>query len=120
MALLLLPFLLTALVPQGFMPSVQADGAFTVTLCTTDGLRTVTLDASGEEIPDPSEHDEDGSSALEHCVFAGIGAFLDAPQATVIGARRDDAVVSVSAHHGIWLPATIAGSLGARAPPHGA
>ena len=30
--------LLTALLPQGYMPALQDDGRFTVTLCTGDGL----------------------------------------------------------------------------------
>ncbi len=120
MALLLLPFLFTALVPQGFMPAVQADGGFTVTLCTTDGLRTVTLDANGLEIPAPSEDDEDSSLARGHCVFAGVGAFVDTPQATGFDFRPHISGVSNSGYLGIWLPTTIAGSLGARAPPHGA
>ncbi len=55
--LLLLPFLVTALVPKGYMPDVRADGGFTVTLCTTEGLRTVTLDANGAEIPPGSDED---------------------------------------------------------------
>ena len=47
--LLLVPFLLTALLPQGYMPALQDDGRFTVTLCTGDGLKTVMLDADGNE-----------------------------------------------------------------------
>ncbi|WP_198338282.1 hypothetical protein [Labrenzia sp. VG12] len=66
--LLLLPLLLAALLPQGYMPSVAEDGTFTVTLCTTDGLRTVTLDANGNEVPDAPADEDDPRAG--HCLFA--------------------------------------------------
>lgn len=113
--LLLLPFLLVALLPQGFMPAVTDGGTFTVMLCTSEGLRTVTLDASGQEVPDGPAGDENGSSGL--CIFAGIGQFaalhaapdLPTPASTV---QKAAGLVPDSLH-----AAAYSGALGARAPP---
>jgi DUF2946 family protein len=71
---LLLPLLLVALVPQGFMPTISSEGWFTVTLCTTDGLRTVTLDENGQEVPDPAGQSND-QAAGEHCLFSTLTVF---------------------------------------------
>lgn len=114
LGLLLLPFLLVALLPQGFMPSVADDGTFTVTLCTSDGLRTVTLDANGEEVPDNPVDDEGGTGP---CLFAGIGQFatlygapdLPAPASAV---RKASGLVQASPRVALYR-----GALGARAPP---
>ena len=113
--LLLLPFLLAALLPQGYMPSVTEDGTFTVTLCTTDGLRTVTLDANGNEVPDgPSE---EGDSRAGHCIFTSVASFAllqSAPDLPNIaaGAARRSTVLSPGLH-----PQAFTSRLGARAPP---
>ncbi|MEM9634084.1 MAG: DUF2946 family protein [Pseudomonadota bacterium] len=116
-ALLFLPFVLTAFIPQGFMPSVQAEGGFTVTLCTTDGLRTITLDANGVEIPPGSDEDPD-TGAMEHCVFAGVGSFLDTvetPQVALPSVLAQQASVLRTI---TWWPSAVSGQHGARAPPH--
>lgn len=72
---LLLPFLLSALLPQGFMPSLQKDQGFTVVLCTPDGMRTITLDADGKELPSGPMGGDEGK-ASNHCVFSGVGAVV--------------------------------------------
>ncbi|MFN3129714.1 DUF2946 family protein [Roseibium sp.] len=72
---LLLPFLLSALLPQGFMPSLQKDKGFTVVLCTPDGMRTITLNADGKELPSGPMGDDEGK-ASSHCVFSGVGAVV--------------------------------------------
>jgi len=114
-ALLLVPFLLTALLPKGYMPAVADDGTFTVTLCTTDGLRTVTLDASGNEVPDgPTE--EDGVHTGQ-CIFASVATFAllhtapELPDVTA-GAARPSSILEP----GLRLEA-FSSRLGARAPP---
>jgi hypothetical protein len=117
-ALLFLPFVFNALVPQGFMPSVQAEGGFTVTLCTTEGLRTVTLDANGVEVP-PGSDEEPETGTMEHCVFAGVGAFLDSgkqPEVALPGlpAQQQPVLQTIA-----WRQAAVHGQNGARAPPHG-
>ncbi|MCK7615587.1 DUF2946 family protein [Roseibium sediminicola] len=112
---LLLPFLLVALLPQGYMPAVTDGGTFTVTLCTSEGLRTVTLDANGQEVPDGPAGDENGSAGL--CVFAGIGQFaafhaaphLPTPLST---GQEANGLVPDSLRSAIYT-----GALGARAPP---
>lgn len=101
------------------MPSVQAEGGFTVTLCTTEGIRTVTLNANGVEIP-PGSDEEPETGAMEHCVFAGVGAFLEA------GKQPEVALPDVIAQQKpfpqaiAWRQSAVLGQNGARAPPHGA
>ncbi|MCV0425846.1 MAG: hypothetical protein K5905_10255 [Roseibium sp.] len=119
MALLLVPFALSALLPQGYMPTVQAEGGFTVTLCTTDGLRTVTLDANGVEIPPGSEEDPD-TGAMEHCVFAGVGSYLDSDRALDLKAPFTTTHLVQPLHPVVWSLSDVSGQNGARAPPHGA
>lgn len=113
--LLLLPFLLAALVPQGYMPAVAGDGTFTVTLCTSDGLRTVTLDASGREIPDGPVDDRDGASGP--CLFSGLGQHATLQSAPVL-----PGLAAAGQHEGGIVPGSLraaahTGILGARAPP---
>lgn len=115
--LLLLPFVLTALLPKGFMPDVRADGGFTVTLCTTEGLRTVTLDANGVEIPPASDQDSPDDKTSHHCVFASIGAFAVPGKVSFVFGQEEIArqPVSFSAH--VWTASTSRGRNFARAPP---
>ncbi|MET1413517.1 DUF2946 family protein [Roseibium sp. HPY-6] len=113
--LLMLPFFMSALVPQGYMPALQADGSFTVTICTPEGFRTVTLDANGVEIPSPSEGDEPAS--FDHCVFAGVGAFLGSQQALEVWPLSVEQETTLSLRDIALAKAAIAGTLGARAPP---
>ncbi|WFE89365.1 hypothetical protein K1718_24950 [Roseibium porphyridii] len=112
--LLLLPFLFVALLPKGFMPAVQADGTFTVTLCTAEGLRTVTLDANGAEIPSDSDSDDD---ALKHCVFAvaGVFALLHACAGCWDAPRNSEQHVPFQTM--VWVTRSSTGQHGARAPP---
>jgi len=115
--LLLLPFVLTALLPKGFMPDVQAQGGFTVTLCTTEGLRTVALDASGHEIPPASDRDGPTDKTSQHCVFAGVGAFAIPDFVPDIPGREPATRHSASVPAIVWLPYPRTGPHGARAPP---
>ncbi|MHA7774525.1 DUF2946 family protein [Roseibium sp. M-1] len=115
--LLLVPFIVSALLPKGFMPEVQAQGGFTVTLCTTEGLRTVSLDAAGHEIPPASDRDSPAGKASQHCVFAGIGAFavpdiVPFVPAMELAARQPGPVLA-----SVWTPHQGPGQHGARAPP---
>lgn len=113
--LLLLPFLLAALLPQGYMPSVAEDGTFTVTLCTTDGLRTVTLDASGNEVPDGPVDEDDPRAG--HCIFANSSVLAllqpgpDLPDIATAATRLSNIRAP-----GLRLQA-FSSRLGARAPP---
>lgn len=113
--LLLLPFLLAALLPQGYMPAVSEDGTFTVTLCTTDGLRTVTLDANGNEVPDAPADEDDSRSG--HCIFAGssVLALLQS------GPDLPDVATAATRLSNIHAPGLrlqpFSSRLGARAPP---
>ncbi|GAB4523213.1 MAG: hypothetical protein Tsb0019_25170 [Roseibium sp.] len=115
--LLVLPFLLVALLPQGYMPALQDGGGFTVTLCTTDGLKTVTLDADGNEIPaDPSGQ---GDGAGDHCLFAGLVSLALAQGTPELpDFARGGLPGAVLAGTGP-MRAAVTGRLGARAPPLG-
>ncbi|MEP5422249.1 MAG: DUF2946 family protein [Roseibium sp.] len=115
-ALLLLPFLFASAIPQGFMPASTDDGSFTVTICTSDGLRTVVLDENGQEVPDPSGQD-DTQTIKNHCVFSVLANFAISAQAhderfSATGTPLHWSVVS----HDLFQDKTNA-QLGARAPP---
>lgn len=76
--ILLLPFLLVSALPKGVMPATTGDGWITVTICTTDGLRSIVLDETGQEVPaDPN----DDTSPGNHCVFSFLGSDAVAPGA---------------------------------------
>lgn len=62
--LMLLALAFRAIMPQGYMPTVTADG-FAITICTPDGLQTIASSTSPSETPANSEH---GSS--DYCAFA--------------------------------------------------
>lgn len=113
-ALLMLAVLVTGLVPQGMMPVRDAAGHLTVVICTTEGLRAVTLDAAGREVP---RGDEDGDRSPAPCLFATAIALVSGtgtPQqpsfavatAGLAPAPRGEPVVRHTAR-----------PLGARAPP---
>jgi len=113
--LLLLPFLLAALLPQGYMPAVTGDGTFTVTLCTSDGLRTVTLDTNGREVPDTPADDGDATGGL--CIFAGIGQFAALQAAPGLSAPASADQAANGPVPDSLQAAVFTGALGARAPP---
>jgi hypothetical protein len=113
-ALMMLVVLVTGLVPAGMMPTRDADGHLTVVLCTTQGLRSVTLDAAGREVP---AQDEDTDRSPAPCLFA---------TAVALAAVADPAwqpsftVAEVSLQptgHGDPLSRLQPLPLGARAPP---
>jgi len=113
--LLLLPFLFVALLPQGYMPTLTENGTFTVTLCTTDGLRTITLDASGNEIPEaPGDREE---KAAGPCLFASVGQFAVLHSAPDLPAVRRAGLQQTVFVPGGFQIALLSGRLGARAPP---
>ncbi len=113
-AVLLLPFLLVAVLPNGVMPAASGDGWFTVTICTTDGLRTVVLDESGQEVPvDQNEDARHGSL----CIFSLLSAEL-------IGASALADLPTANDHTQLWSVQRdhisrrkVFNRLGARAPP---
>ena len=100
------------------MPSLQKDQGFTVVLCTPDGMRTITLDADGKELPSGPTGGDDGK-ASSHCVFSGVGA-------VVVPVLAPDGVLPVVASAASLFfaedprPSSLnRGQNGARAPPLG-
>ncbi|MEP3046759.1 MAG: hypothetical protein ABJL55_01825 [Roseibium sp.] len=115
-ALLLLPFLFASAIPQGFMPASTGDGWFTVTICTSDGLRTVVLNENGQEISDRGGVD-DTRTIKDHCVFSALANLAISTQPhnerfPTAGAPLHWSVVS----HDL-IPDKTNTQLGARAPP---
>lgn len=111
-----MPFLFVSLIPKGYMPSVQADGTVTVTLCTPEGHRTVALDADGNIVPALPDGPE-GSNSTDHCLFAGVGSFLEAGEGVELRARLQGPQKVLAKHDPGLPPVTAPGRLGARAPP---
>ncbi|EFO33054.1 conserved hypothetical protein [Roseibium sp. TrichSKD4] len=118
-ALLLLPMLLSALIPQGFMPTTTDDGYISVSLCTTEGLRTVLLNAQGVEV-DPADQPNvprDQRQTTNHCLFASFVA-LGLPEHGELAKPIAKSSVEVSKLTDFLL--ALRGShrpVGARAPP---
>ena len=111
-----MPFLLVSLIPNGYMPSVQADGTFTVTICTPEGHRTVALDADGNIVPALPES-PDGPNSPDHCLFAGVGSFLGTGEGFELRARLEGPHKVLPNRDPVVPPEAAPGRLGARAPP---
>lgn len=117
---LLLPLLFASLFPAGIMPSVDASGNFSVVICTSDGLRTVTFDSSGNDISErengPLPDDETSGTGL--CAFSALGgalAVLDVvPEIVAFDVASDN--IAFFAIASLPSPPN-SGALGARAPP---
>lgn len=66
----LLAVFVACLIPSGFMPGVSAgaDGTqkFSIVICTSMGMQTITVDANG----DPVEHDSASDAAV--CAYAPV------------------------------------------------
>ncbi|WP_417773416.1 DUF2946 family protein [Stappia sp.] len=108
---------LSSLMPRGMMPGRDADGHISVVLCTSEGLRTVLLDASGREVEEPLNPDDPDERHASLCVFAPVVTALaaadisfDLPAPPASAPTRE---LQPAAFHPHWqgLP------LGARAPP---
>ena len=110
------PFLLVSLIPKGYMPSVQADGTFTVTICTPEGHRTVALDADGNIVPEQPDG-PDGSNSTDHCLFAGVGSFLGAGEGVELHARLEGPQKLLAKHDPGLPPVSASGHLGAPCSP---
>gem|GEM_PF-3348207 len=106
--------LLSALWPLGYMPGAQADdGSFTVVICSASGLKTLTLDASGNPV------EEDSSTQSDACAYWLAAAhYLPAPDAAsrVTAAPREATPALPRDQAGVTPPAT-GPPLGAQAPP---
>lgn len=114
---LLLLFVLRALIPAGYMPSTQAlgEGHIEVVLCTSNGLRTIVLDADGKPA-EPANHHPDAAS---DCPFGAVTtkAFL-APDSEFNAAEPARAESFVFNLHDLALQPPAQGPpLGSRAPP---
>ncbi|MEM9355292.1 MAG: DUF2946 family protein [Pseudomonadota bacterium] len=76
--------LVRALVAPGFMPTIATDGAgrgyLTMVICTSDGIRTVHVDAEGRVVDAPADPDGDQPTHGGHdlCSFA-VTAVLAIP-----------------------------------------
>lgn len=118
--LLLLPLLFASLFPAGIMPNVDASGNFSVVICTSDGLRTVTFDSSGDDISerenDPLQDDETQGTGL--CAFSALGGAIAVLEVVPEIVAFDAAGGNIAFFATVSLP-SLANSraLGARAPP---
>lgn len=118
--LLLLPLLLASLFPAGIMPNVDASGSFSVVICTSDGLRTVTFDSKGNDVSkgenDPLQDDDGQSTGL--CVFSVLSGAIGILHVVTDIVAFDGAGGKVAIFATIRLPGfTNSRALGARAPP---
>ncbi|MCJ8158489.1 hypothetical protein [Sphingomonas sp. LaA6.9] len=102
--------MLRMLVPAGWMPATDADGAVRITLCTGQGLVEAWVATDGslhDKAPQKSEPKTD-----QPCSFAGLGAAFDAVPAVAF----TPSLYFVTAT-AITLPASVAIGRGLAAPP---
>lgn len=112
--LLLLPFLFVSVLPKGYMPDTSGDGFFTVTICTTDGLRTVLLNESGQEVP-ADENDNAPHGSL--CIFSFLSAEVLGPLALPEWPISEFRSLPWRTLADLQVRTETAGVLGPRAPP---
>lgn len=111
-ALLLLPMLLLALIPAGMMPELKDDGRLTIVICSTDGMREITVDRNGNPV-----EDDEQSLASPPCVFSALAS------AAILPSGIPQAYPARSSHplDAVFASANLAGRsllpVGARAPP---
>ncbi|WP_310620573.1 DUF2946 family protein [Flexibacterium corallicola] len=109
--LLLFALLLSSLIPTGMMPGSNTDGTFTVILCTSSGLRHITMNSDGKEVPPISEEERNP------CIYSSVlGAHASINDPLKLLVPSGLSVPQVHAFEAIFdqlktLP------VGARAPP---
>lgn len=116
-SVLLVPYLLLALVPTGYMPDVSPDGHFNIVICTANGPQSVALTEDGGVVPD-DERDGDTKQSVDGlCAFSMLAA-------QALPASADLAAVPVVSGSSPSWPARFQPvsrpsrlPLGARAPP---
>lgn len=113
--LLLLAFVARAIIPAGYMPdfAAAAQGVFKVVICTASGQQSLTLDAEGNPVPEPSQQHHD-----QPCAFSGLTA-LNTPELTVLTIARPvyDMTQRVPLSYVLLPPARAGPAHGSRAPP---
>jgi hypothetical protein len=122
-AVLLIAAMLRGLMPTGFMPAIAADGSFEIVICSSSGLKTISVTPGGEPVPSAAQQSDrqnsDGSSVQQPCVFGGLAdaVSLGLP---LIPIRHASLGTDVgSADIAFLLPPYSGGPpLGAQAPPH--
>jgi len=80
--LVLAVFLLSALVPIGYMPAFAKDGTLSMVICSDQGPKTVLVDANGRAIDSKQTSHHDGSDAVHKkspCPYALTALFGDVP-----------------------------------------
>ncbi len=117
--LLLVAVLLRALIPVGYMPDLPAaaNGLFKVVICTTDGAKTLAVDANGDLAP--TEHPADEGDHRDHpCAFSGIVSIADRTEISQVSLPAIYRVAHFSLRESGILPPVRAGpAVGSRAPP---
>lgn len=112
---LLVCMMLRALVPAGYMPdfAAAAQGTFKVVICTSEGIRTVTVALSSEP-----QHKQDSGKSHDLCPFGAAPATgtLPAPAVAAVPAILASLEAPIPAHDVIlvWKSGP---ALGSRAPP---
>ena len=114
-------FLIRAMIPGGFMPDLGAmhDGRLEIILCSVDGMKTITVNASGRATADDPLPGSKHSAGYDFCPLGSVTSqALALPTAVMasIGfhpAISDD-LPSSDIHR---LPPALGPPLGSRAPP---
>jgi hypothetical protein len=114
-------FLLRALIPAGFMPDLKAlgDGRLEITLCTVEGLKTVTVDESGQPLTDHSPSNSKKTSSSDLCPFGSVLSHsLALPATASVGMPVALAISIIPSGQTLHLLLPAQGPpLGSRAPP---
>lgn len=112
-------FILRALIPAGYMADLSAlsQGHIQISICTADGVRSITLDADGRVV------DEGGSQpgAAEKCPFGAVLAKSAVPPPDLtagLPAYSRLAGFPPPSDHFALKPPALGPPIGPRAPPH--
>ncbi|GAA4135031.1 DUF2946 family protein [Aminobacter aganoensis] len=108
---MLLPFVLSSFVAQGFMPARGADGVITMVICTGNGMVEMAFDAVTMDPVDETASGNGEKSASAYCALAAVKpaaaltlpiAFaLPVPPASAVKYSRREAVLEYAAATGL-------------------
>lgn len=113
--LLVVTFALRAIIPVGYMPDFGAlsKGVLSVTICTTQGLKTISVDADGKTLPGKKHQDQN-----HPCAFAGIAQVAISVGEIALSLTSYDDAEDQIPDLAVTLPPLRAGpALGSRGPP---
>lgn len=111
---LVLVLAVRSLLPSGFMLQADAgDGSFEIVICTSSGLKQITVDADGAPLPSKPQHVDHGLCAF---AAAGAAAVISDPPPSLAGAV-EHASTTYTLAVALFTETPKPGATSARGPP---